>query len=113
MGQKKEKTSEEMEKSRPPCTHYKRNCTIISPCCGLAFGCRVCHDEYPDLPPPIKDNEEEEKEKDPKERRLSVMTDCSESHKVDRFKIKEVICRVCYTRQSSKTNNCIKCNIQF
>ena len=27
-----------MEKSRPACNHYERNCTIISPCCGLAFG---------------------------------------------------------------------------
>jgi len=107
--QKKDKTPEEMEKSRPPCTHYKRNCTIISPCCGLAFGCRVCHDEYPDLPPPFKDNDKEGKQ----ERRLSSMTDCSESHTIDRYKIEEVICRKCYTRQSSKTNNCIKCNIQF
>jgi RING finger/CHY zinc finger protein 1 len=34
-------------------------------------------------------------------------------HTIDRFAIKEVICRKCYTRQSSKTNNCINCGIQF
>jgi hypothetical protein len=45
--------SRRMEKSRPACTHYERNCTIISPCCGLAFGCRICHDECPVLPMPF------------------------------------------------------------
>lgn len=34
-------------------------------------------------------------------------------HNIDRFAIKEVICRKCYTRQSSKSNKCVKCNIQF
>ena len=39
------------EEQRPPCSHYERNCTIIAPCCGAAFGCRICHDECPALPP--------------------------------------------------------------
>ena len=39
------------EELRPPCHHYERNCTIIAPCCGAAFGCRICHDECPVLPP--------------------------------------------------------------
>ena len=43
-----------MEQSRPRCEHYQRNCTIVAPCCGLAFGCRICHDDCPVLPPPIK-----------------------------------------------------------
>ncbi len=30
---------------QPTCSHYKRNCSIISPCCGMVFGCRLCHDE--------------------------------------------------------------------
>ncbi|CAB9496748.1 CHY zinc finger domain-containing protein 1 [Seminavis robusta] len=34
-------------------------------------------------------------------------------HNIDRFAVKEIICRVCSARQSSKTNNCIKCGIQF
>ena len=34
-------------------------------------------------------------------------------HTIDRFAITEIICRVCYTKQSSKTNNCINCNVQF
>mmetsp|Transcript_13220 Transcript_13220/g.27174 ORF Transcript_13220/g.27174 Transcript_13220/m.27174 type:complete len:361 (-) Transcript_13220:253-1335(-) len=34
-------------------------------------------------------------------------------HTIDRHAIREVICRRCYTRQSSKTNNCISCGIQF
>jgi hypothetical protein len=33
------------EKMRADCPHYERNCTMIAPCCGAAFGCRICHDE--------------------------------------------------------------------
>ena len=33
------------EEMRPHCPHYERNCTLIAPCCGAAFGCRLCHDE--------------------------------------------------------------------
>lgn len=33
------------ELSRPVCTHYERKCTMIAPCCGAAFGCRICHDD--------------------------------------------------------------------
>jgi hypothetical protein len=33
----------------PPCPHYDRKCTIISPCCGAPFGCRFCHDDCPTL----------------------------------------------------------------
>jgi len=46
-------SSRKMEKTRPHCDHYERKCTIVSPCCGLAFGCRICHDDCPVLPPPI------------------------------------------------------------
>ena len=35
----------------PECTHYKRNCHIVAPCCGATFGCRICHDDCPVLPP--------------------------------------------------------------
>ena len=37
------------EQSRPVCNHYERNCTMIAPCCGAAFGCRICHDDCPAL----------------------------------------------------------------
>lgn len=37
------------EEMRPHCPHYERNCTLIAPCCGAAFGCRICHDESPVL----------------------------------------------------------------
>lgn len=26
------------------CKHYKRNCRIVSPCCGIVYPCRICHD---------------------------------------------------------------------
>jgi len=115
-------TAQRMEKSRPPCDHYARNCTLVSPCCGLAFGCRICHDDCPVLPPPSdrpppKTWQNDAHNKIPKlEKRRSLPMDFQEEethHIIDRFAIKEVICRQCYTRQSSKTTNCINCKIQF
>lgn len=134
--------SRRMEKSRPPCSHYERNCTIISPCCGLAFGCRICHDECPVLPMPFArrpmvpaaasggggsdrgndvaggasgeaglqervlnwDAVEGLKHKQEKRRSLPLYYEEQETHhEIDRFAIAEVICRLCHTRQSSKT----------
>eukprot|EP00980_Cylindrotheca_fusiformis_P013044 scaffold3267_cov140-Cylindrotheca_fusiformis.AAC.6 len=114
--------SRRMEKSRPPCTHYERNCTIVSPCCGVAFGCRICHDDCPVLPMPFSkrkgaadaqgaarvnwaDTVEAVKQKQEKRRSLPLGFDGGEEthHEIDRFAIHEVICRLCYTRQSSKT----------
>ena len=55
------------------CVHYERKCYVVAPCCGVPFGCRVCHDEMSG-------------------------TACGP---MDRFAIKEVICKECNTRQSS------------
>lgn len=132
--------SERMEKGRPPCGHYERNCSIVSPCCGLVFGCRICHDDAPELPPPFPRTggwpkppavgaahgtvrngatttsmppvAEAPSSKPPAfsvSRRsvsLSLPPDFAEDeshHEIDRFAIKEVVCRECYTRQDSKT----------
>lgn len=114
--------SRRMEKSRPPCTHYERNCTIVSPCCGVAFGCRICHDDCPVLPMPFsKRNDDKEqaaaacrvnwpdaveavKQKQEKRRSLPLgFNDEETHHEIDRFAIQEVFCRLCYVRQSSKT----------
>jgi len=132
-----EATARFMEQSRPVCQHYERKCTFISPCCGLAFGCRICHDDCPSLPPPVvaapaaaasaaaAGNHDkmrgaasaavaESKAPPPHhlnkmERRRSMPVDLGNMHDeethhlIDRFAVKEVICRECYTRQSSKT----------
>lgn len=112
--------SRRMEKSRPACTHYERNCTIISPCCGVAFGCRICHDECPVLPMAFSQREpvcrpvesrvnwtdtvESSKQRQIKRRSLPLGFEGEETHhEIDRFAISEIICRLCYTRQSSKT----------
>lgn len=135
--------SRRLEKTRPPCGHYQRNCSIVSPCCGLVFGCRICHDDAPELPPPFLSNghaseangESYAMEEDTKmpavgngvsgaatissaavHRSASLPVNFEEEethHNIDRFAIAEVICRECYTRQSSKTNQCINCNVQF
>lgn len=101
------------EQSRPVCTHYDRKCTLLAPCCGAAFGCRICHDDCPVLPPKINNGG----------RRFHRSTSLPSSftsmeqpvaatvaddprtnhHTIDRFTIREVICRECFARQSSKT----------
>ena len=111
-----------MEKSRPTCPHYQRNCSIVSPCCGLVFGCRICHDDYPELPPPLSRQQSDADKletlvavedsaplKPPalSQRRSSLPMNFEEDeephHEINRFLIKEVICRECFTLQSSKT----------
>jgi len=62
---------DDISKAALNCVHYERQCCIVSPCCGKVFGCRVCHDEL--APPP--------------------------GHALDRFAIREVICKGCRTRQ--------------
>ena len=127
-------SSRKMEKTRPHCDHYDRKCTIISPCCGLAFGCRICHDDCPVLPPPIFNQGGSGAADDGAggaggaaagdghdsgsglngggggKRRIgrsasmpSAFSEEETHHDIDRFAIQEVICRACYTRQSSKT----------
>jgi CHY zinc finger len=59
--------------SNAACVHYERNCNIVAPCCGRAFGCRICHDE---LSP-------------------------SGHPQMNRFLVREVICKLCNTRQAA------------
>ena len=55
------------------CVHYERNCNIVAPCCNRVYGCRICHDELspPGHPP------------------------------MNRFLVREVVCKLCGTRQSA------------
>lgn len=53
------------------CVHYERNCNIVAPCCDRVFGCRICHDE---LSP-------------------------AGHGPMNRFMIREVVCKNCNTRQ--------------
>jgi hypothetical protein len=126
----------------PKCTHYVRNCHIISPCCGATFACRICHDDCPVLPALLKragpstttasstnknDDDDgiaaattttttaaggggDDGRKYQRMLRTSSMPTsnsnsmgASEHHKLPRFEIAEIVCRECFTRQSSKT----------
>jgi len=129
-----EELSRKLEQSRPQCGHYERNCSMVSPCCGMVFGCRICHDESPNLPPPfllqfqnnnggageqcvpVSASASQSNQPAVLPRSASLPPNFAEEethHTIDRFKVKEVICRECFTRQSSKTNNCIGCGIRF
>jgi CHY zinc finger len=60
-----------LDQESSTCVHYERNCSIVAPCCNRVFGCRVCHDE------------------------LSL----SGHPPMDRFAIREVVCKKCNIRQ--------------
>jgi hypothetical protein len=94
------------EQTRPPCEHYDRNCTMIAPCCGAAFGCRICHDDSPILPPLLMMKQARRYPRSssmPGSFTSMAQTPEDTHHPIDRFAVKEVICRECFTRQSSKT----------
>jgi hypothetical protein len=94
------------EEKRPVCTHYDRKCTLIAPCCGAAFGCRICHDECAVLPPKINNGSKRyHRSASLPSSFTSMETSQPEDthHNIDRFAVREVICRECFTRQSSKT----------
>jgi len=156
----------QMEMCRPVCTHYERNCTFITPCCGQAFGCRLCHDECEQLLPPFVrhasdsntsvDTPTSTTSRNNTQNISTRPTNCTiastpstnnestishapsstiagshpftsntsitpdddtdefdNQHKIDRFALREIICRNCFTRQDSKSNKCIKCNVTF
>jgi RING finger/CHY zinc finger protein 1 len=71
------------------CTHYRRGCDVLAPCCEQFYACRFCHDA-----------EKWEGEADPKRR-----------HQLDRKAVKQVKCRDCQTIQSPQQNceSCGKC----
>jgi CHY zinc finger len=97
-----------MEQARPPCSHYVRQCTIVSPCCGAAFGCRICHDDCgPALPPPkcqgTTGNRSINRSSSMPSSFASTGQLVDTTHTINRFEIRQVICRQCYTQQSSKT----------
>ena len=52
------------------CRHYRRGASLVAPCCGGEFVCRLCHDEA--LP----------------------------DHQMDRFAVAEMRCMACGTKQA-------------
>jgi hypothetical protein len=93
------------EQSRPHCSHYERKCTMIAPCCGAAFGCRICHDDSPILPPLLIMKQTRRYPRSsslPGSFTAMQQTPEESHHNIDRFAVKEIICRECYTKQSSQ-----------
>ncbi|XP_003606334.3 E3 ubiquitin-protein ligase RZFP34 [Medicago truncatula] len=70
------------------CTHYRRRCKIIAPCCNEVFDCRHCHNE-------AKNSDE-------------IKPDCR--HDIPRHEVKKIICTLCDTEQDVQ-QNCINCGV--
>ena len=77
----------------PPtsCSHYKRKCALVAPCCNEVFPCRLCHDE-----------------KYVENWRL----DPEDTHAIDRHAVTSVVCTICSCRQPA-SDTCVSCNISF
>ncbi|KAL8427326.1 hypothetical protein Efla_002289 [Eimeria flavescens] len=69
------------------CSHYRRKCKVVAPCCNQIFWCRHCHNE--------------------KTEQL-----LAKAHEIDRHAVEEVVCSACETRQPV-SNKCVKCGIVF
>ncbi|EJK51254.1 hypothetical protein THAOC_29589 [Thalassiosira oceanica] len=93
--------------SAPPCEHYERNCHIFE---GQADPEETEPSETGFIIEAM--TTVESKPTTNFQRSSSILTDFEDEahHEIDRFSITEVICRVCYTRQSSKTH-CHVCNL--
>lgn len=39
------KAKNQCERALQGCSHYRRRCKIVSPCCGEVFWCRHCHNQ--------------------------------------------------------------------
>lgn len=52
------------------CAHYRTNCALVAPCCDKQVPCRICHDEQGQC-----------------------------QHEMDRYKVREMVCQICATRQ--------------
>ncbi|KAK9808870.1 hypothetical protein WJX72_005504 [[Myrmecia] bisecta] len=72
------------------CTHYRRRCQLVAPCCGEVFWCRHCHNDAKAINEP----------------------NVSRRHDLDRTKVSEVICALCNTRQPAGTT-CTECGVSF
>ncbi|RDX63772.1 E3 ubiquitin-protein ligase RZFP34, partial [Mucuna pruriens] len=59
------------------CSHYKRRCKIIAPCCNEIFDCRHCHNES----------------------KNSIEVNPIDRHDVPRHEVKRVVCSLCSTEQ--------------
>lgn len=90
------------------CVHYDRKCVVVSPCCNKIYGCRICHDEsissYDNSSASVSGISHVGANG------MNRSGVCTKT--MDRFAIKEIICRECHTRQPC-ANKCINCNIQF
>ncbi|KAL7092129.1 hypothetical protein ACP275_12G146600 [Erythranthe tilingii] len=72
------------------CSHYRRRCKIIAPCCNEIFDCRHCHNDA----------------------KNSLEVDPLERHDIPRQEIKTVICSLCDTEQDVQ-QTCINCGVCF
>eukprot|EP00884_Botryococcus_braunii_P013051 jgi/Botrbrau1/21747/Bobra.43_1s0141.1 len=72
------------------CTHYRRRCKMVAPCCNEVFWCRHCHNAVKNA-----------HEYDPDRR-----------HELERTRVRELVCALCEERQPV-ASECRKCGVCF
>ncbi|KAL3623354.1 E3 ubiquitin-protein ligase RZFP34 [Castilleja foliolosa] len=83
-----DKCKTEMGFEKYGCSHYRRRCKIIAPCCNEIFDCRHCHNDS----------------------KNSLDVDPLERHDIPRHEIKRIICSLCDTEQDVQ-QICINCGV--
>ncbi|KAL0347137.1 UNVERIFIED_CONTAM: E3 ubiquitin-protein ligase RZFP34 [Sesamum calycinum] len=78
----------EMGSQKYGCSHYRRRCKIIAPCCNEIFDCRHCHNDA----------------------KNSIEVDPLDRHDIPRHELKRVICSMCKTEQDVQ-QMCINCGV--
>lgn len=72
------------------CSHYRRRCKLVAPCCDKAYWCRHCHNDS----------------------EMEMQQDPAKQHQLDRTQVKEVICALCDKRQPI-SETCTSCGTGF
>ncbi|KAL0409983.1 UNVERIFIED_CONTAM: E3 ubiquitin-protein ligase RZFP34 [Sesamum latifolium] len=84
----KDECTMEMGSQKYGCSHYRRRCKIIAPCCNEIFDCRHCHNDA----------------------KNSIEVDPLDRHDIPRHELKRVICSLCKTEQDVQ-QMCINCGV--
>ncbi|CAL5194093.1 unnamed protein product [Lathyrus oleraceus] len=81
-------SSSEIGSEHYGCSHYKRRCKILAPCCNEIFDCRHCHNES----------------------KNSIHLHSEHRHDIPRHQVNKVICSLCSTEQDVQ-QVCIQCGV--
>ena len=108
------------------CTHYRRRCKLVAPCCGEVFWCRHCHNEKMQASEWVRKPDPFRLLSEDLTRHISLcsnsqiqishgysgMQDPAKRHELSRKDVKEVVCAICDLKQPI-SDFCSGCQTSF